>query len=63
MNALEIEMELMDPVDYWQIHRSSWHNSGDVADVRHYPNLASFYYDLEQDAEWVITQVLGARLN
>jgi hypothetical protein len=63
MNALEVEMELMDPVDYWQIHRSGWHHAGDVAGFCHYPNLANFYYDLEEDAEWVFINVLGVSLN
>lgn len=63
MNAVELENELMDPVDYWQIHRQSWHQAGDVAGYCHYPNLANFYYDLEEDAEWVLTQVLGVSLN
>jgi hypothetical protein len=63
MNAVEIENELMDPVDYWQIHRESWHKAGDVAGFCHYPNLANFYYDLEEDAKWVLTDVLGISLN
>lgn len=63
MNALEAEMELMDPADYWRIHARSWHQAGDVAGFCHYPNLANFYYDLEAEAEWVLTDVLGVSLN
>lgn len=56
MNALEVEMELMDPADYWQMHRGVWHHAGDLADNRHYPQLANFYYDLEEDASWLLSQ-------
>lgn len=63
LNALEIEMEMMDPVDYWSMHRRGWHTAGDMAGYCHYPNLAGFYYDLEQDAEWLLDQVFGASLN
>jgi hypothetical protein len=63
MNALELEIETMDPVDYWQLHRWSWHEAGDVAQTCHMPNLARFYHDLEEDAEWVLSQILGISLN
>lgn len=56
MNALEVEMELMDPADYWRIHRQGWRQQGDVAGYCHYPNLANFYYDLEEDADWLLSQ-------
>jgi hypothetical protein len=63
MNAVEIENELMDPVDYWQMHRNGWHTAGDVAGYCHYPNLANFYYDLEKDAEWLLSQAFGVSVN
>lgn len=62
MNAVNIEQELMDPADYWRLHARGWHHQGDVAGYCHYPNLANFYYDLEEDAEWLLSQ-LGYSLN
>lgn len=62
MNAVSIEQELMDPADYWRLHAQGWHHQGDVAGYCHYPNLANFYYDLEEDANWLLSQ-LGYSLN
>lgn len=63
MNALETEIECMDPADFWRMHASGWHHSGDVAEYCHLPNLANFYYDLEGDAEWFLVNVLGVSPN
>lgn len=63
MNAVEVEIELMDPIDYWQIHLKGWHTSGDMADHCHYPNLANFYHDLEEDAKWFLLQTFGVSSN
>lgn len=63
MTGLDIELELMDPADYWRIHKDSWHHAGDVAGFCHYPNLANFYYDLEEDAAWFMANILGVSPN
>jgi hypothetical protein len=63
LNALEIEMECMDPVDYWYMHKSGWHQAGDMAGFCHYPNLANFYYDLGEDVAWLLDQVFGVNPN
>lgn len=62
MNAVSYEMELMDAADYWRIHSRGWHQAGDAAGYCHYPALAGFYYDLEEDANWLLDQ-LGYSLN
>lgn len=61
MNAVMIEQECMDPVDYWTMHKQGWHTAGDAAGYCHYPKLANFYYDLEEDAQWLLSQIFGVK--
>lgn len=63
MNALEAEIECMDPVDYWRMHRAGWHDTADRLETAHYPALSDFYHDVEDAAGWFLTDVLGVSLN
>lgn len=55
MNAVQFEMEMMDPTDYWALHREGWHLSATLAEGMHLPALQEFYKELEDAA----TDVLG----
>jgi hypothetical protein len=59
MNAVEIEMELMDPRTYWQMHKSGWHSFADTAAEAHSPAISNFFHELEEAAD-VILFALGA---
>lgn len=62
MNAVELEMELMDPIDYWLMQRSGWHVSGDMANDMHLPNYSAFCYELEDAAKFML-DVFGVNYN
>jgi hypothetical protein len=56
MNAVMEEIEMMDPVDFWAIHRNGWHTAGDTASYCHLPNYSQFCYELEEAATYVLDQ-------
>jgi len=62
MNAVEIEMELMDPTDFWAIHRVGWHSAGDMASYCHLPSYSEFCYELEDAAAYMLN-VFGVSPN
>lgn len=62
MNALEAEIECMDPIDYWLMHRAGWHDAADRLEVAHYPALSSFLHELEDAADYVLN-TFGISLN
>lgn len=59
MNAVEIEMELMDPRMYWRMHQSGWHTCADMAAEAHSPAMSAFFRELEDAANTVLF-ALGA---
>jgi len=62
MNAVMEEIELMDPVTYWTIHKQGWHDAASRFEVQHYPALSGFCLELEEAADYML-DVFGISLN